>query len=337
MAEVRTGAPRGEVNAGVRDDALVPTAPESSTTPESRSAREGAAPFVVTVLAAIERRAPALTGFTDATAAVFARYSRHRGSVLAAGFAFYSLLAVVPAAIALGSIAALTGDPQSLIAALERAVERVPSLAGPGQDTVTGLLSVVEETSSASFGLTTIVSTLLAVYASSRVFVTVTAVLDVAFHRPMRDRSWLVRVIATAATLAALVVIVLGFVALQALPPALDALGVDARVASTLRWISLPLLVVAGFVAFSLAYRWGSPRAVSVGRFNRGGAVAMTIALVGTGATSVYISYSSALGSAIAVLGGAIIVQLWLYVIGIALMVGAEVEAVLTDEPRAPE
>lgn len=274
-------------------------------------------------------------GASDVAAAVFTRYGRHRGSVLAAGFAFYSLLAIVPSAIALGSIAALLGDANALIEALDRAVQRVPSLQGAAQETVTGLLRVVEQTSSSSFGLTTIVSGLLAVYAASRVFVTVTAILDLAFNRPVRERSWLVRIASTVLTLVLLLVVVLGFVALQALPPVLNAVGAGDGIATALRWSAIPLALAAAFVVFSSAYRWGTPRSVTIGWLNRGGAVAMVIAVIGTVGTTLYIKLSASLGAAIAVLGGAVIVQLWLYVVGIALVSGAEVEAVLIEDQDA--
>jgi membrane protein len=303
--------------------------------PPPIAAREGASPFVVRLLVRVGDRVPALARIGDVSIAVGVRYGRHRGSVLAAGFAFYALLAVVPAAIALGSVAAWAGDPTAVSDALNRAVDRVPSLQGSAQDVIGSLIEVVQQTSSTTFGITTLVSTLLAVYAASRVLVTATAILDLAFDRARRERSWLVRVVATFAVLGLLVAIVIGLVVLQALPPVLNAFGVGSALAGVVRWVTLPLVLVIGYLLYSAAYRIGSPSMARIGWLNRGGAVAMLIAVMGTVGTTLYITLSSTWSAAIAVLGGAVVVQLWLYVLGLALVIGAEVEAVLI-EPDVP-
>jgi membrane protein len=278
---------------------------------------------------------PRVLAAADALAALATRFSRHRGSVLAAGFAYFALLALVPAAIALGSVAAWIGDGDALRESLDRAVERAPGLEGPASEVLGGLIDVVDRTSGATFGWTTLIGLLIAIYAASRAFVTATHIIDLAYERPMRERSWLVQLIAAVLVLAVLVVVLVGAVILQALPSLQRTFGVpvwlDGRAVTALLLVGagLSVLVVVG-----AALRFGAPGPRRP-RWIGGGAVLATLIVVaGTAFTRLYVDLSSQFNAAVAVLGGVLVLLFWLYVVGLALVVGAEWEAVLLGRDR---
>jgi membrane protein len=257
--------------------------------------------------------------------------------VLAAGFAYFALLALVPSAIALGSVAAWIGDGQALREALERAVVRVPSLEGPAVEVLGGLIDVVDRTSGTAFGWTTVVGLLIAVYAASRAFVTGTHIIDLAYERPQRERSWLVQLVAAVVVLGLLVGVLAIAVLLQALPALQRAFGVpawlDGFAGSLLVIVGAALLVL---VAFGGALRFGAPGPERP-RFIGGGALLATaIVTGGTVFTGLYVDLSAQFNAAVAVLGGVLVLLFWLYVVGLALVFGAEWEAVLRTRPHRP-
>lgn len=254
-------------------------------------------------------------------------YARHRGSVLAAGFAYFALFSLVPAAIALGGIAGLVLDPSELREALERAVERVPSLEGSASEILGGLLDVVERTGSPAFGLTTVIATAVAVFAASRVVVAGSSILDVVFDRAPRERSWLVRIAATGLVLVVLVGSVLLVIVAQSLPRLQEALGIAASLGGADSALLIAGALAATTVIMGWAYRLGAPAGWQVRVVGPGALTATAVVTVGTIATAVYVAYSGALGAAVAVLGGALVVQFWLYLVGVGLVLGAEVEA----------
>lgn len=304
-------------------DAAVSTRPPPLTSGETTS------PMLLRLVGWAGRRWPRLAGPVDVVSAVGARFGRHRGGILAAGFAYFALLAIVPAAIALGSVAALLGGPQALSDALDRAVAQVPSLNGSAEDVLRGLIAVVESTSSTSFGITTIVALLIALYASSRVLVTGSQILDLAFDQPPRERDWLVRIVSAVTVLVLLVVLVGSVIVLQALPRVRELLGLATSSSWWSTALQVTVVVVVVYLVFAAAYRIGAPREANVPWWNGGALLATTGVLLGTIGTAIYLQFSGQLGAAIAVLGGALVLQLLLYVVGVALVVGAELEAIL--------
>jgi membrane protein len=303
-----------------------------STSPLLRTEREGGSRVLVRVVAEVGRRWPRARPAADVVAALSARFTRHRGSILAAGFAYFSLLALVPSAIVLGSVAAWLGDGAALREALERAVERVPSLEGASREVLSGLIDVVDRTSGTSFGLTTIVGALIAVYAASKAFVTSSQIIDLAYDRPPRERSWLVQLVAAVVVLVLLVSSVLGVLLLQALPRIQRALGLptsfDGPAASLLVVVVAAMLVL---LVFGAAYRFGAPAGSNPPVISAGATLAAAVVVGGTVFTVLYAQLSTQFNAAIAVLGGVLVLLFWLYVVGTALVLGAEFEAVLAS------
>ncbi|HEX6888219.1 MAG TPA: hypothetical protein VF143_08940, partial [Candidatus Nanopelagicales bacterium] len=66
---------------------------------------------MVRAVARVDGHLPAVAPAVGFWAAVYARYARHRGSVLAGGLAFFGLLSLVPAVIALGALLSVLYDP----------------------------------------------------------------------------------------------------------------------------------------------------------------------------------------------------------------------------------
>lgn len=254
--------------------------------------------------------------------------TRTRASLAAGGLAYFVALSIAPAAIALGALAGLILDPDQVRSTLESLAQRTPGADEHAQSAVNVLAGLVESSSASAFTVTTVVSVLLAVYASSKVVLGMRMAMNSTFG-VVETRSGLIeRGIAAVITLVGLVLAV-GLVALlTAVPPVLQWLGVGTLTTTSGSW-AIDWLVILALVY--LAVRWVMHHAPNTGRpvpWDSPGAVLASLWIVAvTGGVGVYAHFSASLGAAVLVLGTAVVVLLWLYLCFLGLLWGAAIEA----------
>lgn len=174
------------------------------------------------------------------------------------------------------------------------------------------------------------VGIILALWAASNGISTLTHGLD-RMYDVVDSRSWVQRRLLSLAVLAVGVVLLVALAA--AVVPALAAgLGLDDRWRQ-LRW---PLAFVATTAVTWLAYRYLPARDQrGVWRETLIGAVTGTaLWLMGTLAFSLYVSNFSRYGRLYGALGAVIVLLLWFYLTGIAILGGGELARVLEEEGR---
>jgi membrane protein len=261
----------------------------------------------------IERLRPLTAWFQRLSA----EYQRSRVSLAAGGMAYFVALSLAPAALAFGTLAGVVLDPQDVRTALERLAERAPESLGNLQPIIEALMSTIENASASAFTITTLVSLLIAVYASSKVF----GVDD--------TRSGLVeRAFAAVFTLAGLVVGVAVVILLTVVPRVLDWLGMTDVRLTTGSWL-FDWTIALG--AVFLAVRWTlrhAPNARQRIGWLAPGAWAATLGIgAATVGVGIYARFSTSLSAAVLVFGTAIVILLWLYLCFLALLWGAIVQA----------
>lgn len=256
---------------------------------------------------------------------VYARFTRHRGSVLAGGLAFFALLSLVPAVVSLGAVVAMLFDPAEFVARAKDALAPNPELL----EAVTPLLDQIAALSPVdpgSFGVAGIVGFAISLYAASRFVYVCRQVLDIAFEVEPQYPSLLGRGAAILVTLLAEALIIAAVVALTLTPRLLDAVGAGEVVSQNVRLIRVPLGVLAIYVMLTAALRYGIRARRAVGWLNVGAALGTAIVVIGTTGLGWYLGTSSTYSQIVAVLGSVIAVEIWLYVIGLAIVVSAEIE-----------
>jgi membrane protein len=266
---------------------------------------------------------------------------RHRVTGLAAEVAFYAVLSIFPAilalAAALGSIDTLIGEDaaarvrEGLVEAIEGALG---SDAGP---IVAAIEALFEEPSAGLFGI----GVVLATYTASRGFNALIKALDVVYEVPETRGMVKTRGLALLLAGGSLLVgaVVLAMVVLGPL------FGAGARVAEetgagdlfiTLwTWARPPVLVLA-LTAWAATMFHLAPNHTTPWRNDLPGAVVtMTLWLLGATGFRIYLEFASDDTNALlGALGGALTLLLWLYVMGLALLLGAEVNALLARRRR---
>jgi membrane protein len=293
--------------------------------PADRVREEGGSPALVRWTERIDDHAPEAGGKVGFWVAVYARFARHRGSVLAGGLAFFALLSLVPAVLSLGAVVAMFLDPAQFVASVEDSFasnqELLEALA-PFLDQIAAL----SPTSPGSLGIAGLVGFALSLYAASRFVYVGRQVLDIAFELEPQHPSMLSRAIAVLVTLAAEVVIIAGVVALTLVPRVLDTLGVGASLSTSMRYARIPAAIAVIYLMLTAAMRFGIRARRAVGWLNLGAALGTVLIVLGTFGLGWYLSVSSTYSQIVAVLGGVIALEIWLYVIGLAIVGSAEIE-----------
>lgn len=253
---------------------------------------------------------------------------------LAAEVAFFAVLSVFPALLAL---AAALGFLDALLSGEGRAEQAVVSVvAGVVGDEGAVTPAVRRLFDSESRGVLT-AGVALAIIALSRGFAAVVRALDVAYDLDER-RSWLsVRITAVALSVGTLVVAPLLLAAMVVGPllgggmAVANTFGLGQAFATAWTWLRVPaaLLVVVSWAAtiFHVAPNHHTPW-----RCDLPGAVLTAAVWIAVSAGfRVYLHLAGATNAVFGVLGGALTLLFWLYLLAIGLLAGGELNALLAD------
>lgn len=243
--------------------------------------------------------------------------------IIAAGVAFYLLIGIVPALIALISIYGLIADPQQV-------QQQFAAVSGMLPAEATTLLTeqiqrIASNKTAAGWGAA--LSILAALWASNTAMKALVTAMNIAYDE--RETRGFIKLtsVTLLLTIAAVVTGIVAIGAIVFLPMVLDAIGIDNAqlIANAIRW---PLLALLAIIGLAVLYRFGPDRAEPKWRWVSWGAVtAMVIWVLGSVAFSLYVSnfgkYNETYGSLAAV----IVMMLWLYLSAVAILVGAELNA----------
>lgn len=264
-------------------------------------------------------------------------WSRDRVGGLSAEIAFFGLLGLFPAVIvfaaALGYLDVLIGagsaaDTEQWL--LDRIVETFGS-----DNTLRATVEDLFDRSNA--GLIT-AGVVLTAYASSRGFTAVVGALDVTYGHAYR-RSWVsTRVMGFVLTLFTVLVSAL-VAAMVVVGPLLggaeelaDRLGAGSVFTTAWDWFRWPVVVVV-VVCWAASIYHFAPRRRTPWRTDLPGAVVSTVWWLAVSlGFRVYIdAAASGMNAVFGLLGGALTLLVWLYLLAMGLLIGAEINSVLND------
>ena len=274
-----------------------------------------------------------IQGLIDWGRRIGLEYARTRSSLAAGGLAYFMALSLAPAALAFGSVAGLFLDPADVRDVLERLVGRAPETASAMQPFVDALVSTIANASASAFTITTVVSLVVAVYASSKVVYSLRMAMNSVFDVEETRSGLFERAFSALATLVGIIGAVGLVIVLTVLPRMLSWLGIDQFRLSTGSGVVDWLLAIA--LTF-IVVRWTIAHAPNVTQrvpWTSFGAWIGSIGVVGaTVGVGIYANYSSNLGATVLLFGTAVVILLWLYLSFMSLLWGAIIEA---DSGRA--
>jgi membrane protein len=245
--------------------------------------------------------------------------------LLAAGVAFYALLALAPALAALSSIYGLLANPADVGRHIGDFLAAAPTEV---RDLVKEQLAAAAERERGQAVFAIVIGTLLALWSASAGVQHLIQALNTAYDEDetrgyVKTRS-LALVLAIAAM--AFLVVTIGVIAVVPAALAETALGEPARVAiSILRW---PALALAMVVALGLVYRVAPDREDPQWRWVGIGSITATVLwLVGSGLFSLYAANFGKYEDTYGALAGIVVVMLWLFLTAYVVVLGAELNA----------
>lgn len=266
-----------------------------------------------------------LAGWVDVLRRVRAETKEEHLGLLAAGVAFYGLLALVPALVALISLYGLLADPETVGRQVVDALAAAPTEV---REMVSSQLTSIAEGSDGGAVLAVVGGLLVALWSASSGMGHLVEAINTAYDE--RDERGFLRskALSLLLTVGAVVFFVVAFSLVALLPPLLaeTGLGTAGRwIAGGLRWVVLfGGLLVALAVLYRLApdrqdarWRWTSPGAL----------LAATLWLLGSIAFSVYTANFGTYNETYGSLGAVVVVMLWLMISAYAVILGAEFNA----------
>lgn len=243
--------------------------------------------------------------------------------LIAAGVAFYAFLAIFPAAAAIIAIWGFISNPSVIRDEIELLRGFLPNDA---YSLIFGQVEALLAVPAGNLGLTTLVSTALALWSARAGVAALIRGLNAIHHLPNRSGHWhqlraiVLTFVLVGLVLAALVMAVILPVVIAYLPSAIPS--------SMLADSNLLLGIVAAVLAVGLAYRLGpnytntKPPLLSWGLL-----VAVILWVLATRGFTLYLanfaSYNRVYGS----IGAVVVLLMWLYVSAYAVLLGAAVDA----------
>lgn len=254
---------------------------------------------------------------------VMKEFKEDRVTMVAASLAFYFFLAIFPALIAAVGIIDLMGLGSQLLDSVNNSIgTTIPGGAG------TILTTAIENAQNASKGTSAtaaIVGVAIALWSATAGMNALQQGLDVAYDVPNERKFFKARAIA--------LLLVLATGVLGAIPsPFFAAKGV---LWSVLGWLVTVLVVITLFAIYYYIgpnrekpnWKWVSP----------GGLIGAALFLLASGAFSVYVGNFAKYGETYGPLASVVILLFWLYLTGLAIMLGGEWNAELERQTAIRE
>jgi membrane protein len=257
---------------------------------------------------------------------VYESTTEDRLLALAAGAAFYGLLALFPGITALVSSYALFTDPRSIGDHMNSLASLMPAGGfGIVQEQVVRILS--HATGGLSFAFT--FGLLLAVWSANAGMKAMIDALNAAYGVPERRNIVSLNAVSLAMTVAAIAGMLLAFAAIVVLPVMLAYLPFDGG-ALLVKWLRWPALGVLLLLALAALYRFGPDLEHPRWHWITPGALFAALAwLAGSALLSYYLAnfadYDATYGS----LGAGIGLLTWLWMSAIVVLMGGELNAEL--------
>lgn len=266
-------------------------------------------------------------GWWDILKRVRAEVSRDNLSLIAAGVAFYALLAIPPALAAGIALWGLVSDPQSIQAQITQLSGALPEEAAR---TYNDQLRAVAARSPTTLGWTAAIGFLLSLWSARAAMNAMIGALNIVYEE--REKRGFLRLTATSVllTLGALVGGVLALLLVAGVPVALSILGASTiaqLVVNAVRWTLLLVLVMAGL---AVLYRLAPSRHQPRWSWASWGAGIATLLWIGASAAfSLFVSNFGSYNETYGALAAIVVVMLWLFLVAYAVIVGAELNAEL--------
>jgi membrane protein len=240
--------------------------------------------------------------------------------LLAAGVAFYTLLALFPAIIAGVSIYGLVADPETVRSQLDRLTQML----SPETAKIVGdQIKQVTSGAGGALGLATVIGILTALWSASSGMKALITGVNLAYDETESRKFLKLRGLALVLTLGAMVLLALALVLIVVFPAVADSWPTVLRwTAGILRFVLLAALLVVGL---AVLYRYAPDRDQPKWTWvSWGSGIATLLWVLASIGFSIYANSFGNYNKTYGALAGVIILMFWLFLTAFVVLVGAE-------------
>jgi len=247
--------------------------------------------------------------------------------LMSAGVAFFLLLALFPALLALVSVYGLVADPAEVSEQVANATDALPESA---QQLIIDQLEDVTEGAGGGLGLALAIGVLGALWTASSGMKHLIGAVNAAYDERESRKFLKLRGLSLAMTLGAIVFAAVAIGVVAVLPVVIDQLPLGAVGQVLVQVGSFVLLAGAFIAALAVLYRYAPDRAAPKWRWVSWGAVIATaVWIVASIGFSIYVSNFGSYGETYGSIGAVIVLMLWLMLTAFAIILGAEIDSEL--------
>lgn len=273
-----------------------------------------------------------LKGWKDIGLRVNERVKSDHVGLIAAGVAFYALLALFPALTALLAVSGLIVEPAQVIDLIDDLSAVMPRQVA---EIIIAQAQKVAGSEQAGLGLATILGIALALWSASKGVASLIEGLNVAYGEEEKRGFIKLKLQTLLLTLGLIVGAIYAAVAMMGVPAVLSFVDFGAITEWLIAGIGWVILICLMIVGLGVVYSYGPSRDPAHWRWLSGGAiVAVLIWLAGSIAFAFYAanfgSYNETFGS----LGGVIVLLTWLWLSAYIVLMGAELNAEVEAQTR---
>jgi membrane protein len=263
---------------------------------------------------------------------VWAGIDRDHIPVMAAGVAFYALLAIFPGMTALISSYGLVADP----AVIERQVAALSEvLPQAALKLLSDQLHALIAAPTAKLGVGLIVSLALALWSATSGTGTLMQALTVAYQGKNTSGVIAFYLRAIALTIAIGIFGLVSLFLIAVVPVAIDWLPIPAMWRTSVALIRWPVLAGLVFVALGVVYRFAPARQTPRWHWLSPGTIAAALLwLIGSAGFSFYVARFGSYDKTYGALGAVVVLLMWLYVSAYIVLAGAELNSAVEKSRR---
>jgi membrane protein len=264
-------------------------------------------------------------GLKELVRHAYTNVGTHRVLALAAGVAFYSILAIFPAIAALVGIYGLFADPTSISTHLDSVADFLP---GGAIDVIRDQLTRMASHGKSALGLTFVVGLGVSLWSANAGLKALFDALNLVHEAEEKRGLIKLNIVSLAFTILGIIFAILALAAVIAIPLILNATGLGGATELLVNVGRWPILFLAVALVLALIYRYGPCRPDPQWRWITWGSAFASVAWI---ALSILFSwYAANFGSYNATYGslGAIMgFMVWLWMSTIVVLLGAEIDA----------
>lgn len=252
--------------------------------------------------------------------------------MMAAGLAFYAMLSIFPALIALISIYGLVADPADVQQQIESIAATLPESTST---LIESQLTGIVESSPSALGWATAISILGALWTTSSGMQQGIKAINRAYDEEETRGFLKLRSLALGLTLAFIVVAIISLGLIVAVPPLLDQLELGGVIDAVLSVAQYLVLAAVFMFGLAILYRFAPDREQARWSWLSWGAVAATVLwVVASIGFSIFVTQFGSYQETYGTLAGVIVLLLWFFISAFVVLMGAELNSELEHQTR---